>query len=133
MTGTDAAPPGTSCPSAHTCFLFAAEGNDERRKGTGPKVRARGDSPVERSTKLPVSSSHQRSTSQRCVANHAFTTCYTTQPTAAAYDHMEREEPRARFRDTGYLTVELKGRSVASKIAEAEKTTKQQKHYWISG
>lgn len=102
-------------------------------KGTRPRVRARGDSPVERSTKLPVSSSHQRSTSQRCVANHAFTTCYTTQPTTAAYDHMEREEPRKRFRDMGHLTVELKGRSVASKIAEEGKTTKQKKHYRISG
>lgn len=73
------------------------------------------------------------STSQRCVANHAFATCYTTQPTTAAYDHMEREEPRVRFRDMGYLTVELEGRSVASKIAEEGKTTKQKKHYRISG
>lgn len=44
---------------------------------------ARGDTPAELNTKLPAPSSRQRPTSQPYVANHAFTTCYATQRTAA--------------------------------------------------
>lgn len=47
-----------------------------------------GDTPVELSTKLPAPSSRQRPTSQRYVANRAFTTRYATQRTTAVCDHM---------------------------------------------
>lgn len=96
-------PPWTSCPSTHTCFLFATGGNDERRKRPGPETV-----PEEillwswaQSCLLP--SSRQRSTSQRYVANHALTTRYTTQRTTAVYDHIEREGPRGTYWDIGYL------------------------------
>lgn len=96
-------PPEPAVP-AHTHMLSVCN----RRKWwteeeARPRDRARGDTPVELSTKLPAPSSHQRSTSQRYVANHAFTTRYTTQRTTAVYDHMEREEPRGTYWDIGYL------------------------------